>query len=84
MQAIHAAMRQPAVWPPGYAVLMVCMWWVMRPKTVLDDLRPDKRHRATATLHWSTADADTGCTVCSHLRGAAASQCANLLWFDIV
>jgi hypothetical protein len=42
MQTAHAAMRQPAVWTPGYAVLMVCMWWVIRPKTVLDDLRSDK------------------------------------------
>ena len=36
----HMAMMQPAVWTPGYAILMVMMWWVMMIAMMLPSAAP--------------------------------------------
>ncbi len=40
MRMAHAAMTQPAVWTPSYAVLMFCMWWVMMVAMMLPSASP--------------------------------------------
>jgi len=40
MQMAHAAMLQPAVWTPSYAVLMFFMWWVMMVAMMLPSAAP--------------------------------------------
>lgn len=40
MQMAHAAMMQPAVWTPSYAVLMFFMWWVMMVAMMLPSAAP--------------------------------------------
>ena len=40
MRRAHAAMMQPAVWTPGYAGLMVVMWWVMMVAMMLPSASP--------------------------------------------
>jgi predicted metal-binding membrane protein len=40
MQMAHTAMMQPAVWTPGYALLMVVMWWVMMVAMMLPSAIP--------------------------------------------
>lgn len=40
MSKAHMAMIQPAVWTPGYAVLMFVMWWVMMIAMMLPSASP--------------------------------------------
>ena len=40
MRMAHAAMMQPAVWTPSYAVLMFCMWWIMMIAMMLPSASP--------------------------------------------
>ena len=40
MRMAHAAMTQPAVWTPSYAVLMFCMWWIMMVAMMLPSASP--------------------------------------------
>lgn len=40
MRRAHAAMLSPAVWTPGYAMLMVVMWWVMMVAMMLPSASP--------------------------------------------
>jgi predicted metal-binding membrane protein len=40
MPMAHAAMLHPAVWTPGYAGLMVVMWWVMMVAMMLPSASP--------------------------------------------
>ena len=40
MHQAHMAMMRPAVWTPGYAVMMGVMWWVMMIAMMLPDASP--------------------------------------------
>lgn len=40
MHQAHMAMMQPAVWTPGYAVVMLVMWWVMMMAMMLPSASP--------------------------------------------
>ena len=40
MRQAHMAMMQPAVWTPGYAVVMLVMWWVMMMAMMLPSASP--------------------------------------------
>jgi predicted metal-binding membrane protein len=40
MRTAYAAMAQPAVWTPGYALLMFVMWWVMMIAMMLPSASP--------------------------------------------
>lgn len=40
MRMAHTAMMQPAVWTPGYALLMVLMWWIMMVAMMLPSASP--------------------------------------------
>ncbi len=59
----HATMMHPAVWTPGYAVLMFCMWWIMMIAMMLPSAAPlmlvfatvIRRQCATGRPHVATA-----------------------------
>ena len=40
MRQAHMVMMQPAVWTPGYAVVMFVMWWVMMMAMMLPSASP--------------------------------------------
>ena len=40
MRMAHAAMMQPAVWTPSYAILMFLMWWIMMIAMMLPSASP--------------------------------------------
>ena len=40
MQMAHAAMMEPAVWTPWYAVIMFLMWWIMMVAMMLPSASP--------------------------------------------
>lgn len=40
MRMVHAAMIQPAVWTPSYAVIMFVMWWIMMVAMMLPSASP--------------------------------------------
>ncbi len=59
----HIAVMQPAVWTPGYAALMFCMWWVMMIAMMLASAAPlmlvfatvNRRQRVTGRPYVATA-----------------------------
>ena len=40
MRTAHAAMMQPAMWTPSYAVIMFLMWWIMMVAMMLPSAAP--------------------------------------------